>query len=403
MEYYLSNEQQVPLRYDLSPTTASDKKLGRRKRLTRPGETNYHTLVGILVSGDSRKPIPKGRPARIYKETILQGATRGVFIYYFFCNGVDWKNKKITGFTYSLTGGWKTGKYDWPHIVYNRIVYRNTEKDYQVASLLKRFEDSKDLHLFNRRFLNKKEVFEAVKSNRTLLQHIPKTDIYSHESLKKFLQLYKQVFIKPIHGSKGEGILRIIRTDSNHFHISRAEWGKRMPLRCKTVAEVINHLNRWALDKHQDNYIIQQGIDLATFQSRIFDVRSQVQKNGEGKWVVTGSAVRLANPQKFVTHIPNGGTAANIKKVLPQVFSEAVLKKINEQFDKIFELMPIQLEQELGISLAVLSMDIGIDKQGHVWVLEVNSKPASFDENEIRKHHLSLLIDYFIYAKDGKI
>jgi hypothetical protein len=37
------------------------------------------------------------------------------------------------------------------------------------------------------------------------------------------------------------------------------------------------------------------------------------------------------------------------------------------------------------LSLGVLSLDIGVDESGIMWVIEVNSKPASFDEDDIRK------------------
>jgi len=55
-------------------------------------------------------------------------------------------------------------------------------------------------------------------------------------------------------------------------------------------------------------------------------------------------------------------------------------------------------KKKLGLNLAVLSMDIGIDAAGKLWIIEVNSKPASFDENDIRQRHLQLLMDYFSFV-----
>jgi ABC-type nitrate/sulfonate/bicarbonate transport system ATPase subunit len=45
---------------------------------------------------------------------------------------------------------------------------------------------------------------------------------------------------------------------------------------------------------------------------------------------------------------------------------------------------------------------LGIDEGGKVWILEVNSKPSSFDEDDIRMKHLEYLCDYFIYAARQK-
>lgn len=59
------------------------------------------------------------------------------------------------------------------------------------------------------------------------------------------------------------------------------------------------------------------------------------------------------------------------------------------------------LEKELKLSLAVLSLDIGVDKNGRMLIIEINSKPASFDENDIRNAHWQNLMDYFIYITEN--
>ncbi|GMA61469.1 hypothetical protein GCM10025859_19090 [Alicyclobacillus fastidiosus] len=43
--------------------------------------------------------------------------------------------------------------------------------------------------------------------------------------------------------------------------------------------------------------------------------------------------------------------------------------------------------------LGEMSMDIGIDPQGHPWFFEANSKPMKFDEPEIRQKSLQGVID----------
>ena len=58
------------------------------------------------------------------------------------------------------------------------------------------------------------------------------------------------------------------------------------------------------------------------------------------------------------------------------------------------------LEEGLQIPLGVLSLDIGVDSSGNLWILEINSKPARFDEADIRFKHIKLLIDYFTYAAE---
>jgi len=63
----------------------------------------------------------------------------------------------------------------------------------------------------------------------------------------------------------------------------------------------------------------------------------------------------------------------------------------------ISSIIPYVLEKSLALSLGIISIDIGINKSGIMQVIEVNSKPASFDEYDIRKRHLSNLNEYFLY------
>ncbi|HZG14356.1 MAG TPA: YheC/YheD family protein, partial [Candidatus Bathyarchaeia archaeon] len=49
--------------------------------------------------------------------------------------------------------------------------------------------------------------------------------------------------------------------------------------------------------------------------------------------------------------------------------------RIEEEIDQVISLLPSFLEQYHG-RLVELGIDIGIDTNGHVWIIEVNSKPG---------------------------
>jgi len=112
----------------------------------------------------------------------------------------------------------------------------------------------------------------------------------------------------------------------------------------------------------------------------------------------------VAGKNRFVTHIPNGGHAASYNEVMNEVFGLTSLtrKQVDEQLEEIRAQVPTILEKELRLSLAVLSLDIGVDKNGRLWIIEINSKPANFDENDIRTAHWKNLMDYFIYVNENR-
>lgn len=108
--------------------------------------------------------------------------------------------------------------------------------------------------------------------------------------------------------------------------------------------------------------------------------------------------MRVASKGQFVTHIPNGGRAEDFNTVIRHVFpNPAVRAGIINQLEYISSHVPALLEERLGFTLAIVSMDIAIDPDGKVWILEVNSKPSHFDEPDIRRRHLQLLTDFCTY------
>ncbi len=354
--------------------------------------------VGIMISSKTKnQTFPKGKQGRLLKEMIKHGEKKGIFIFIFHPEKVNWKNKSIKGYFLNNSNKWILGQFGFPTIVYNRIQYRSLESKNTVKILLQKFTTEPDMFVFNSRFLNKWEVNEVLNSFPEGKVFVPQAKKYNRENLKKMLKNHLELFLKPINSSRGQGIIKII-TVGNSYKYSHSEWSSNTWHSCSSVNILSEALNRMGV--RDNRYLIQQGINLAKIDERAFDLRTQTQKDGTGKWVITGVGARIAGKNKFVTHVPNGGKAAPMEEVLKRTFGHLtpIRSSIDNQLNTICSIIPPQLENELGINLAILSLDIGIDTDGHLWILEINSKPASFDEDDIREKHLNYLTDYFVFA-----
>jgi hypothetical protein len=51
----------------------------------------------------------------------------------------------------------------------------------------------------------------------------------------------------------------------------------------------------------------------------------------------------------------------------------------------------------LGDEYGEFSLDVGVDRHGHLWIFEMNAKPFRFDEPEIRKKAYRRLIGFSKY------
>ena len=359
-------------------------------------------VVGVLMARKNRGeyPLPVAREARIYQEMSLQAAKKNIFLYLFYADGVDWKRQIINGHIYlshaPRKGKWFRASFCLPDIVYNRISYRSKEDTKVVQEFMQNARKS-SIYIFNSRFLNKWEVHQCLVNDPLTRHFVLETDAYSKDNLDKYLKKYKEFFIKPVASSLGKGIIKIISSQPNaieYFRLGKSSGWQT----CHSKGKLYNRLGIVEGGK----YILQKGINLASIGNRIFDIRAQIQKNGQGNWQFTGSAVRLAAAGKFVTHVPNGGSKRDYHLTLNQVFghSSHITTGLDRQLKTICQVVPRVLEERLGINLAVLSLDIGIDQAGQMWIIEVNSKPASFDEDPIRQRHLDLLTDYFMHKSN---
>lgn len=377
---------EIPLHYRV----ISDKKL------------KIGPFVGVLVARktDQKYPLPTGREAKIYKEMTLEARKKNIFLYFFYADGVDWTHKIINGHCYlepiNKKSSWIRGSFPLPDIIYNRIAYRSLERQNNIQILINKAADA-SIHLFNTRFLDKWEVHKTLYWEQSTRKLLPDACLYSAENLGDFVARFKTIFIKPIDGSVGKGIIQVKVLAADLISFSKLG-NKKGWQQCKSVAELYQQLNIG----DENKYMLQNGINLAKIDGNIFDIRIQVQKNGYGEWTFTGAGVRIAAPGSFVTHVPNGGTKADYQTVIKEVFGDRseVVTNLDRQLKTICRSVPRVLEQGLGISLAVLSMDLGIDENGQMWIIEINSKPASFDEDDIRQRHVSLLTDYLLYKSD---
>ena len=356
-------------------------------------------IVAILTSGKPSETTTNVRAGRLYKQLILQGWKQGIFIYSFFPQDISWGRGLIHGHTFTPNGKWISGSFPIPDVVYNRILYRSTENQRAVQKLLDGFDKHPGVYLFNRRFLNKWEVFKVLEQDSQARFWLPETTPFSGTSLQSLLHRHKELFLKPCHSSKGQGILKVERIGGGGFRYGRTEWKGKNWIYVPNYHRLHMRL-RQSVD-YPRRYILKQGIELARLDDRVFDLRAQAQKNRQGEWVLTGVGVRVAARNRFVTHVPNGGSRANFHTVIKEVFPTSKLQNsIEQELHKICRIVPGVLEEGLSIPLGILSLDIGVDSSGRLWILEINSKPARFDEADIRHRHMELLIDYFVFAAE---
>ncbi|MGO4273237.1 YheC/YheD family protein, partial [Paenibacillus sp. TAF58] len=129
--------------------------------------------------------------------------------------------------------------------------------------------------------------------NKKLRKFVPETRIYNQSNLLAMLNKYKMVYVKPINGSFGQGVIRVEKSGRYRFQSGKVARSFR------TFLDLFTALNKAKLHR---SYLVQQGIHLLTHQKKIFDTRIMVQKSPKKTWEATGYIGRVAHPRKIVTN-----------------------------------------------------------------------------------------------------
>ncbi|MDO4540157.1 MAG: YheC/YheD family protein [Syntrophomonadaceae bacterium] len=330
---------------------------------------------------------------------IQAASAANIDMFYFYPSGVKSMGGDIEGL-YWHRGLWGRYTFPYPRVIYNRIVYRRNEAQPGVAKLVRVLNDAPSLIFFNSRFLNKCEVERTLDNEPSLAEFRLKYAPLAPDSLGNMTERHGEVFIKLCSGNTAQGLCKVIRNEAGYFRYSFFRKGHPVSWR---QASDLHGLYRVLQHSYGTTpAFIQEGLRLARWQGRIFDLRVLVQKNGRGQWQLAARAGRVAGDAgAFVTHVPNGGRAVSFEQLITSCWGRAAYAQTVPLLDRLAVNAAAALERYGDLQLGVLSMDIGMDAQGRLKLFEINSKPAGFDEPELRRQHYTLLMQYFNYLLDA--
>ncbi|WP_199615152.1 YheC/YheD family protein [Paenibacillus alkalitolerans] len=199
-----------------------------------------------------------------------------------------------------------------------------------------------------------------------LIRYVPQTDVLTSGRLSQMLHRYGMVYIKPVTGSLGIGVMRIDNIGGSY----RYQSGLRT-YTFDTFRQMYASIRR-RIDAKR--YLVQRGIDMLRHKERPFDFRVMVQRNPSGSWECTGTAARLAHPNKVVTNGSQGGTIYPAGALLEEAAGKQIAGLLTEEMKKIAVFAAYQFSRFYP-AMNELGLDIAVDGCLRPWILEVNTRP----------------------------
>lgn len=365
-------------------------------------------VVGILTTGISMagNQLVSHR-ASFFRHLLSAQKGEGMYYFLFSPGSVNWENKTVRGM-FLLEGAngtsWRQATVPIPDVIYNRIPDRGSEKSGAVRYFKERIEELPQCKMFNPSFFNKWSVHQRLQSHSFASQHVPETYVGPTVSkIEKMLQKYRMIYLKPVAGSLGLGIIKVVYRPGSGFYCSYNSKGQNVIKRYRSLSPL---LQSQIPSSRLGTYLVQQGIRLIKYNGRPLDFRVHAHKNSDNEWVVAAIAAKIAGQGSVTTHVRTGGTVISGQELLQRVFQHKSVE-IEEALKRTSIQLAETIESRVDSNIGELGFDLGIDETGHIWMFEANSRPGRsiFKHNSLKeadKKSIYLIVDYSRYLANFK-
>lgn len=341
-------------------------------------------LIGVLISRDhpSQPDKPFGDITMFCRELTDACRIQGAYVYFFTPSAIGSGMSSVDGWVY--TKGWHKMTLPAPDVVNNRLTTRKLENLPNVQQFMREIKHRFGAHVFNEKFLDKSEVFDALKKEASLQKYLPEShSLQNYTMLKSMCSKYSSVFLKPVRGSMGKGIIRLSRVGQDNWQAQYATINGTKRQSFNSLTKLFASISG---KMKTVRYLIQQGLNLIEVGGRPVDYRALTQKNLTGKWAVTSIVARTAGNHHFVSNLARGGTLSTVRESVAKSNLPAQYRG-----DASSRLSRAALDIARGIDTYIpahfgeLGIDLALDTSGRIWLLEVNSKPSKNDNTPLKE------------------
>lgn len=347
-------------------------------------EPSALTLGVLQCEGTGTLPFAE---AEYCRKLCIAGRKHGIRVIVFSPLWIHWGDCTVHAFVYEKSG-WERRTFPLPRLAYDRCSYSNPQQYRKTKAAIIRMKQLANVTLLGIGLRGKWDIYRSMRKDSSLSPILPPTWLFAGtSSLAALLNRYHGgLFLKPHGGTHGKSTLHVRYRDNDKEKtdsISAALPGT-LELRGR---DDDNHPIQHSFSRPQEGFawieqfvgkrrfVIQPYLSLVTQEGEPFDVRVLMQKNGNGRWVLTGMAARVGQPDSVTSNLHGGGRAVSVIPFLESQFEPNHVHRLIEQLSTYSEYIPPLLEAQYG-RISEIGLDYGIDRKARPWLLEVNSKPG---------------------------
>ncbi|OEF96013.1 YheC/YheD family protein [Desulfuribacillus alkaliarsenatis] len=333
-------------------------------------------------------------------DTLLKDLARishqlGVALGVFSPNNTDFHKETINGYIYNEnTSEWVNRLLPLPNVIFDRGIYGSSTEWAIAHEERKRFQQYSNILKYNSSIGDKYEIHTILNKNPMVSPYLPDTvKFQTFNDFMNMIEKHPSLYIKPINGTQGQNIYKI-KKQKNIIKI----FSNNTQSTSKRMNQAKNYIVKYFI-KNKRKFLVQQEINLVKSNNRIIDFRALLQKKPNLRWGVTAIIARIGKEHDITSNLASGGTVKDGELIINKI-SKITGKKpgfLLQQIKDISILVAYTLENHYG-TYGELGIDIGIDKSGKPWIIEINPRPGRkalklIDKN-LRLKSLRIPIEY---------
>lgn len=319
---------------------------------------------------------------------------------------IQWNRKTVYGITLNNE---RRGNHlmatnqQLPSIIYNRVPTRAEENSPAITRFKKQCITCK-IPVFNTSFLSKHNIYQLLRLSKAA-PFLPETDHGLNEELiHLFLQRYTQVYLKPVNGSHGRGIIRLQKKSQVEWQM---DYGYHSSYRLQSYTSLKEMIQQATARTTNRDFLIQRGIGLKTFHSHPIDFRLHVHRGGTGAWEVINCAAQAGVKGSVTTNPRSGGQFIPALAIFREWYGSMGETRLHKLGQIALDIASEVQQHHEGL-FGEFGLDLGIDQNEQVWLLEVNSKPAPVNLRDLdirldsRKQSAIKTVEFASFLQQGK-
>lgn len=329
-------------------------------------------LVGIFTAGFTPdEGFPVGDRTTFFAKLLSVNKTVGALPFVFGEQHINWEQGTIEGYFYHQLS-WKTVEVPFPNVIYDRLPNRRSENNPKLIRVKERLQKEYLIPWYNPGFFNKLEIYERLQQDTSVTGYLPETHPFTSFSIiETMLSKYGHIFIKPQNGSLGLGVHQVIYDKFTDDYYCRYQ-DKEGTNRLRKFSSLEKLFNTVFANQSLENMLVQQGIHLIRNDQRSVDFRIHTNKDDVGKWHITAIAAKIAGLGSVTTHTRSGGEIKTVEEIFPEDECDFYTEKLTNAALLLSKVLDQSVEGIIG----EIGFDLGIDRNGEVWLFEANSKPG---------------------------